>query len=211
MLKEACAENFTHVPELIERGADRIELNDNMAQWGTTPSVGVITETLSYCHAKGIPVITMVRPRGGNFVYSETEKKIMLQDLRVAIELGVDGIAIGALTKESELDIPFLTEVVRLAKVAEIEVTFHRAFDAIPFEKQVSSLRWLAEKGITRVAMHGGDVEQTIEETLPRLKELSALEEDIILMIAGGIRRDNIELIRQELPTIKEAHGTKIV
>lgn len=101
--------------------------------------------------------------------------------------------------------------MIRLAKAAKIEVTFHRAFDAIPFEKQATSLRWMAEQGITRVAMHGGDVEQTIEETLPRIKELIALKEDIILMIAGGIRRDNIELIRQELPSIKEAHGTKIV
>lgn len=210
MLKEACAENFTHVPELIERGADRIELNDNMAQWGTTPSVGVMTETLSYCHSKGIPVITMVRPRGGNFVYSEIEKRMMLKDLKVAIELGVDGIAVGALTNESELDIPFLTEVIALVKATEIEVTFHRAFDAIPFDKQVDSLKWLAEQGFTRVAVHGGSEEESIEQTLPRLKELLALEEDIILMIAGGVTRDNVEVISQELG-VKEAHGTRIV
>lgn len=210
MLKEACAENFTHVPELIERGADCIELNDNMAQWGTTPSVGVITETLAYCRSKGIPVITMIRPRGGNFVYSEIEKRMMLQELRVAIELGVDVIAIGALTEELGLDIPFLTEVMHLAKAAKIEVTFHRAFDAIPFEKQATSLRWLAEQGVTRVTVHGGPEGATIEDTLPRLKELIALEEDIILMVAGGITRDNVEAISQALG-FKEAHGTRIV
>lgn len=113
----------------------------------------------------------MVRPRGGDFVYSEIERRIMLRDLKVAIEIGVDGIAIGALTEESELDTPFLTEVMCLAKVARMEVTFHHAIDAIPFEKQAASLRWLAEQGVTRVAVYGGSEGATIEDTLPRLKD----------------------------------------
>ena len=210
MLKEVCVENFTDVAEMIERGASRIELNDNMAAWGTTPSIGVMKQTVTYCHEQNIPVITMIRPRGGNFHYSQIEKNIMKADLEAAIEVGVDGIAIGALTADFELDKPFLSDIINHTKKAKIEVTFHRAFDAIPFDKQAEALAWLARKGFTRVSVHGGSDDETIEETLPRLKELFAWDMNIILMIAGGVTKDNLEALAKELP-FKEAHGTRIV
>ncbi len=210
MLKEVCVENFTDVPKMIERGADRIELNDNMAAWGTTASVGVMKQTVAYCHKKKVPVIMMIRPRGGDFHYNDIEKKMMKDDLETVIEVGADGIAIGALTVDFELDKPFLTDMINRAKEAKIEVTFHRAFDDIPFDKQADALAWLADQGFTRVSVHGGSDDFTIEETLPRLKELFTWDLDIILMIAGGVRKDNIESLAKKLP-FKEAHGTRIV
>ena len=77
MIKEFCAENYTSIPLAIARGADRIELCDNLAVGGTTPSTGVIEETLSYAGEKDIPVMTIIRPRGGDFVYNDIELKIM--------------------------------------------------------------------------------------------------------------------------------------
>lgn len=81
MIKEFCAENFTNIPAAIHAGAKRIELCDNLAVGGTTPSTGVIEETLSYAGEKNIPVMTMIRPRGGDFIYNDTELKIMHTDL----------------------------------------------------------------------------------------------------------------------------------
>ena len=68
MIKEVCVENFTNVPLMIERGADRIELNNDLSVGGTTPSFGVIKKTVEYTHKHDVPVIVMIRPRGGNFL-----------------------------------------------------------------------------------------------------------------------------------------------
>ena len=132
MLKEACAENFTNVPELIERGAKRIELCDNLAVGGTTPSVGVIKIATAYCSDKNVSLIVILRPRGGDFVYSAMEKAIMMRDLEEIIALQANGIAVGALTAANALDKPFLEEIAKLASDNGIELAFHMAFDEIP-------------------------------------------------------------------------------
>ena len=75
MIKEVCVENFTNVPLMIERGADRIELNNDLSVGGTTPSFGVIKKTVEYAHKHDVPAVVMIRPRGGNFVYNEAEQK----------------------------------------------------------------------------------------------------------------------------------------
>ncbi len=98
MLKEFCAENYTNIPLAIARGAQRIELCDNLAVGGTTPSTGVQEEVLQYAGEKGIPVMTIIRPRGGDFVYNDTELKIMHTDLIEAKKLGTDGVVLGCLT-----------------------------------------------------------------------------------------------------------------
>lgn len=99
MIKEVCVENFTNVPLMIERGADRIELNNDLSVCGTTPSFGVIKKTVEYTHKHDVPVIVMIRPRGGNFVYSEDELEIMINDIQICSLLGVDGVTFGCLTK----------------------------------------------------------------------------------------------------------------
>lgn len=75
MIKEFCAENFTKIPQAIQKGANRIELCDNLAVGGTTPSTGVIEEVLAYAGEHSVPVMTIIRPRGGNFVYNDIELK----------------------------------------------------------------------------------------------------------------------------------------
>jgi copper homeostasis protein len=107
MLKEACVENFTNVPEVIERGAKRIELCDNLAVGGTTPSVGVIKIATEYCSDKNVSLIVILRPRGGDFVYSAMEKAIMMRDLEEIIALQANGIAVGALTAATHWINPF--------------------------------------------------------------------------------------------------------
>ena len=89
MLKEFCAENFTDIPKAIEQGVKRIELCDNLTVGGTTPSAGVIETTVQYAHENNVTVMTIIRPRGGNFVYNDYELKIMETDLIEAKKYGI--------------------------------------------------------------------------------------------------------------------------
>ena len=210
MLQEACAENFTNVPELIERGAKRIELCDNLAVGGTTPSVGVIKIATAYCSDKNVSLIVILRPRGGDFVYSAMEKAIMMRDLEEIIVLQANGIAVGALTAANALDKPFLEEIAKLASDNRIELAFHMAFDEIPEEKQRDALLWLGEIGFKRILTHGGPKENTIFDNAAHIAELAKINPDMTIMPGGGITKDNLADLEKVLE-LTEVHGTRIV
>ena len=95
MLYEFCAENFERVPAAIEAGAGRIELCDNLAVGGTTPSAGVISATVNYAHEHDARAMCMIRPRGGDFHYNQDELRMMEMDLGLAVSAGVDGLVFG--------------------------------------------------------------------------------------------------------------------
>jgi copper homeostasis protein len=210
VVKEFCAENFNEVKDAISRGANRIELNDNMTGWGTTPSIGNIKQTLKYCNEHGVPVIVMNRPRGGEFHYTEDEKEIIRTDLEEIIKLGPTGVAFGALDENNILDIEFLEEFIQRTKESNLEMTFHRAFDSIPYESQIESLRWLANQGVDRIATHGGPDSSNILDNVERLKELNEVDQYLEVMAGGGVTKDNYEQL-VELANITEVHGTQIV
>lgn len=209
MIKEFCAENFTDVPAAIHAGAKRIELCDNLAVGGTTPSTGVIEETLSYAGEKGIPVMTMIRPRGGDFIYNDTELKIMHTDLIEAKKIGTDGVVFGCLTPSGWLDEEALELLIETAE--GLQITFHMAFDAIPQTRQFEAIDWLADHGVTRILTHGGPSGTSILENLPWLKELITHADNRLTILPGaGINAENVTDIVSELG-VNEAHGTKIV
>lgn len=210
MLKEACVENFTDVPAVIKRGAKRIELCDNLTVGGTTPSLGVIKVSTQYCLEKNVSVIVMLRPRGGDFFYSIMEKAMMIHDLEEIIKLQPEGIAVGALTADNELDKPFLEEIATLANNNNIALVFHMAFDIIPKEKQRESLLWLQEQGFTRILTHGGPTEKTIFENAEHIAELMKINPEITIMPGGGITKDNLAELLTQLE-FDEVHGTRIV
>ena len=210
MLKEACAENFTNVPELIERGAKRIELCDNLAVGGTTPSIGVIKITAEYCSDKDASIIVILRPRGGDFVYSLMEKAIMMRDLEEIISSHANGIAVGALTAVNDLDKPFLEEIAKLAIANGTELVFHMAFDQIPEDKQRDALLWLREIGFTRILTHGGPTENTIFDNAAHIADLAKISPDMTIMPGGGITKDNLADLEKVLE-FNEVHGTRIV
>lgn len=207
MLKELCVENFTLVPKGIKNGANRLELCDNLAVGGTTVSIGVLEATLAYAQEENVSVFAIIRPRGGNFVYNDTELKIMGTDILEFKKSGVDGIVLGCLTDQQELDKDALEDLLELCE--GLEVTFHMAFDHIKKEKQLESLTWLFEHGVTRVLTHGGPLDTPIEENLPYLKELME-KSPLTILPGGGITFENAEKISQAL-NAKELHGTKIV
>ena len=209
MIKEFCAENFTLIPAAIKAGAGRIELCDNLAVGGTTPSLGVIEETLAYTNEKHIPVMTMIRPRGGNFCYNDLELKIMETDLIYAKNAGTDGVVFGCLTEDKEVDEEALE--ILLGNSIGLQTTFHMAFDEIPKEKQFETIDWFVKLGIDRILSHGGPLSQPIEENLTHLKELIDYANDrITIFPGGGVTFKNIDEITQFLG-VQEAHGTKIV
>ena len=196
MIKEFCAENFTKIPQAIQKGANRIELCDNLAVGGTTPSTGVIEEVLAYAGEHSVPVMTIIRPRGGNFVYND-------------IELKTDGIVIGCLTEDGWLDEEALDLFIETAE--GLQITFHMAFDALSKENQFKAIDWLAERGVTRILTHGGPAGTPIEDNFDHLKELIAYADQRILILpGGGISTENVQTVMDTLK-VTEVHGTKIV
>ncbi|HJF19817.1 MAG TPA: copper homeostasis protein CutC [Enterococcus columbae] len=209
MIKEFCAENYTDIPSAIYHGANRIELCDNLAVGGTTPSTGVIEEALSYAGEKHIPVMVMIRPRKGDFIYNDIELKIMHTDLIEAKKLGVDGVVFGCLTPSNWLDEEALETLIEVSE--GLDITFHMAFDAIDKEKQFEAIDWLVEHGVTRILTHGGLLDTPIEENLEHLKALiDYANQRITILPGGGITFQNAEAIAEKL-NVKELHGTKIV
>ena len=148
ILREFCAENFTNVPAAIAAGARRIELCDNLAESGTTPSFGVIEHTVAYAHAHGARVMTMIRPRGGDFVYSEDELAMMEADVFSACEAETDGIVFGCLREEDgayALDVPACERIMSAVAAA-----------GTPIMDNVARLRELTEHAAGRLIILPG-------------------------------------------------------
>lgn len=208
MLLEFCAENFTNIPKAIEKGAGRIELCDNLAQGGTTPSYSVIEHSVKYAHKHGATVATMIRPRGGNFVFNEVEFSMMKKDLEIAKQLQSDGVVFGCLTADNRIDREQTAELAALS--GEMETVFHMAFDVIPKEYRKEELDWLVEQGVTRILTHGGR-EGTVLDHAEELKELIEYANGRIeILIGGGVTYENVQHLAEILPT-NQFHGTRIV
>lgn len=210
LIREFCAENVERVPEAIAAGAGRIELCDNLAVGGTTPSHGVIRAAVELARPAGIPVMCMIRPRGGSFEYSGAEARIMVDDLRHAAELGVDGVVFGCL-RGGEVDRELAGRLAGLAKEAGLMVTFHMAFDDIAADAQLVALDLLAELGVDRVLTHGGAAGTPIARNLERLRRLADhVAGRLGILPGGGVTWENAEEVANTVG-VREVHGTRIV
>ncbi|KXN75691.1 copper homeostasis protein CutC [Lactobacillus johnsonii] len=211
MIKEVCVENFTNVPLMIERGADRIELNNDLSVGGTTPSFGVIKKTVEYAHKHDVPVIVMIRPRDGNFVYSEDELEIMINDIQICSLLGVDGVTFGCLTREKHLDKRAMNRLLSVAHAGDLEVVMHMAFDELTNAEQKEAIDWLSQNRVKRILTHGGPLNQPISHTLDHLKEVVKQSKNKIeILPGGGITKVNVNKIVEQIK-IKQVHGTKLL
>lgn len=208
MLFEFCAENFTQVPNAIAKGAERIELCDNLTAGGTTPSYAVIEQTVNYAAAHEATVMTMIRPRGGNFIYTDTEFHLMKKDLEVAKKLNSHGVVFGCLTADKRIDREQTKAL--LARSGEMKTVFHMAFDEIPKEFAKEEIAWLIDQGVTRILTHGGRT-GTVFDNSDWLEELIGhADGQIEILIGGGVTHENVEEIADILPT-NQFHGTQIV
>ncbi|MBT1047555.1 copper homeostasis protein CutC [Streptococcus macedonicus] len=207
IIKEFCTENTTLLNQL-DQSVKRVELCDNLAVGGTTPSYGVIKEAARYLHEKDIALATMIRPRGGNFVYNDSELRIMEDDILRAVELESDSLVLGLLTEDNHIDQDGIEQL--LPATQGLPLVFHMAFDHIPLEEQKEALDQLVELGFTRILTHGSAQNNNIFENIAHLKDLvDHADGRIEIMIGGGVTADNYqELI--EKTGAQAAHGTKI-
>lgn len=202
MVKEACVGSYSEAVSAEKRGADRVELCDNLDVGGTTPSYGTIKTTVEKLK---IPVFVMIRPRGGNFCYNKNEIEIMKKDIELCKALGVKGIVLGVLTKNDEIDYPLLKELIDLA--APMEVTFHKAIDDL--ENPVLEIKKLAEIGVKRILSSGTKAKALDGKDILN-KMIAEANCDIIVIVAGGVTTDNFDEVSKEIVST-EYHGKKIV
>ena len=202
MIKEACVESFEKALEAQSNGANRIELCENLAVGGTTPSYG----TVKICLEKlNIPIFPMIRARGGNFVYSKDEIKIMKEDIKIFKELGVKGVVLGCLTSDNKIDLEFTKELVDLAY--PMEVTFHKSIDEIL--NPLDYIDDLVNIGIKKILTSGGKatalegkdlINEMIKKSNGRLK----------IVVAGKVTKENLNRL-SNLISADEFHGKLIV
>ncbi len=186
---EICVDSVAGALAAERGGADRVELCDNLLEGGTTPSAGAIK--LARQKTKlGLQVI--IRPRGADFLYSDLEMDVMREDIRVAREAGADGVVVGCLTAEGEIDTERTAALIEVAR--PLSVTFHRAFDMARDPRQ--ALETLIRLGIDRVLTSGQ--EASVIEGLDLIAELHRQAAGrILVMPGGGITPRNIGRIVQ--------------
>jgi copper homeostasis protein len=199
MILEICIDSVHSAVEAEKGGADRVELCANLFEGGTTPSAGTIALCRKHIH---IGLYVLVRPRGGDFLYTDLEMEVMKEDIKTAKNLGADGIVIGALTAEGEVDTEKMKQLIALA--TPLPVTFHRAFDMA--KSPLKALEDIIGLGAKRLLTSGQ--EKTAFEGTDLLAELvKKANNRIIVMAGGGVSERNIPKIRA-LTGITEFHSS---
>ena len=209
MIYEFCAENVTLLEKAMQAGARRIELCDNLAVGGTTPSYGVTKVAVEVATDYDTTIMTMIRPRGGDFVYTELEIAIMLEDIRLTAQAGSQGVVFGALTADKKLDKANLEKLIAASK--GMEIVFHMAFDELSDEEQLEAIDWLSQTGVTRILTRAGVSGDSLEKRFAhyhRILEHAAGK--IEILPGGGIDLDNRQTFIDKLG-VTQLHGTKIV
>lgn len=183
-------------------GADRIELISASYLGGLTPTITVLDMAIE--NGVKIPIMAMVRPRGGGFCYSEIEKEQMYREARELLEHGAKGIVFGFLTEDRKIDWEETKKMIELCKSYEAESVFHRAFDCS--DEPECNIQHLIELGCTRILTSG--LGANVEKGAELLKLLQEKFGDRIEILAGaGISTENIESIITKTGVI-QVHGT---
>ena len=209
MIYEFCAENVTLLEKAMQAGARRIELCDNLAVGGTTPSYGVTKAAVELAANYDTTIMTMIRPRGGDFVYNDLEIDIMLEDIRLTAQAGSQGVVFGALTADKKLDKPNLEKLIAASK--GMEIVFHMAFDELSDEDQLEAIDWLSQAGVTRILTRAGVSGDSLEKRFAHYHRiLEHAKGKIEILPGGGIDLDNRQTFIDQLG-VTQLHGTKVV
>ena len=209
MIYEFCAENVTLLEKAMEAGARRIELCDNLAVGGTTPSYGVTKAAVELAANYDTTIMTMIRPRGGDFVYNDLEIDIMLEDIRLTAQAGSQGVVFGVLTADKKLDKPNLEKLIAASK--GMEIVFHMAFDELSDVDQLEAIGWLSQAGVTRILTRAGVSGDSLEKRFAHYHRiLEHAKGKIEILPGGGIDLDNRQTFIDQLG-VTQLHGTKVV
>ena len=204
MIIEICCTSKASLYNAINGGASRLEVCKNLLEDGLTPSSKFLKEVLDQ---SPIPIHVLIRPRGGNFFYTDQEDQTILKQIEMAKVLGAHGVVIGALNQDCTLPLAILKKWIKIAQ--PLDVTFHRAFDWVLQPKE--SLKKIMDLGFNRVLTSG---QQPVASMgLELLIELQNIANDqLVIMPGGGINDQNCELFFKN--GFKEIHlsakGNKI-
>ncbi len=180
---EICASNIQSAIAASKAGANRIELCANIYEAGTTPSAATIKKAKELT---SLDVFVLIRPRGGNFVYDEVEKQIILEDIKIAKEYGADGVVVGALNNDASIDYDFCSMMKDQAK--DLQITFHRAFDhSNDYIKAIDIINKLEYHRVLTSGMQNSALDGI--EVLKKLNEYSSYTK---IMAGAGINENNI-------------------
>jgi len=177
VLVEVCVDSVAGALIAQESGAARVELCADLLEGGTTPSAGTIALA---CERLAIPVVVLVRPRAGDFLYDATEREILCRDVAAVRRAGAAGVAIGALTADGAIDVEAMRALIDVAR--PMSVTMHRAFDLT--RDRDESLDALLALGVDRVLTSGGA--PTAAEGIAVLRALVQRAGDALTILAGG-------------------------
>jgi copper homeostasis protein len=188
---EICANSVQSCIEAEAGGAKRVELCAAIPEGGTTPSYGTIEMARELTSKIDINVI--IRPRGGDFLYTDTEIRTMLSDIETVKQLNVHGVVFGCLTKDGDMDVPLMKRLIEAAK--PLSVTCHRAFDVCrdPF----AAMEQLTDLGVDRILTSGQQPDAV--RGIPLIRELVRRAAGRIIIMPGcGVRENNIAQIEAE-------------
>ena len=198
-LIEVCVDSIESAIAAEKGGADRIELCASLFEGGITPSAGCIELTL-----KNVSIDTnvIIRPRGGDFFYTEIEFEVMKKDIIIAKNLGANGVVLGILNRDGSVDVGRTKELVDLAR--PMTITFHRAFDMTP--DPFKALEDIISLGINRILTSGQ--ERTALEGIDLISDLvKAANGRIIIMAGGGVNERNINKLYTKT-SVQELHSS---
>ena len=196
---EICSGNIESAIAAQAGGADRVELCDNLYEGGTTPSAGTIESARRNLTIK---LHVIIRPRGGDFLYSAAEYNIMKHDIELCREYGVDGVVLGILTADGDVDAERTARLVELAK--PMAVTFHRAFDMC--NDPISGLEDVISTGADHLLTSGH--KNMAQDGTALIHDLIHRAGDrLIIMPGGGLNESNIARIARETDA-REFHLT---
>ena len=200
---EACVESFAEAKLAQDRGAHQIELCANLDVGGTTPERSLILKAKNELDIK---VKVMIRPRGGNFVYSIDEIETMKQSILYCRSIGIHGVVFGILNEDNTLNIDQTLILSRLA--GPMEVTIHRAIDETP--DILAAIQQLSKIPSINCVLSAGQASSAAAGA-PTLKAMvQAAGDDLVVIPGGGVRKDNVERLHQQVGS-SIYHGTQIV
>lgn len=199
VILEICVDNYQSILNASNAKADRLELCSALGLDGLTPSPSLVTFAKENTNCS---LQAMIRHRAGDFYYDKIDQQIMLSDCKMMLDLGVDGIVIGALTTDNQIDQDFLRPFITLAKKAGKQLTFHRALDLT--EDIQANTKEIIKLGFDRILTSGAAV-----NAIQGIENIRALEEnfgkDIQIMPGCGINSSNVETILENTK-VKSIH-----
>ena len=196
---EICVDTLAGVGAATAAGADRIELCAALDVGGLTPSPGIIEGARALTT---LPIMVMIRPRPGDFVYSDEELRAMEVDIGIARDFGADGVVFGALASDGAIDQPTVERL--MANAESLDVTYHRAFDVA--SDPCAALDVLMACGVPRVLTSGQG--RSAPEGAPLIRQLIERSAGRTVVMPGcGIRSDNVRDLTEETGAI-EVHAS---